>query len=440
MEILTTDDSKKLLRAQLQADTELLIRVPGDEGRNTATIRLQPVAATQNEPRVEIFGAPLQPDVRYHLLAGTTYTLFAWTNATVEIAGSHLLVRNVMRSGTRSLTRPILEFHCLTQERRSEAEKLGSVGPVTLICGRDGLTKTLIARSLCSYAARSGWRPLYVDLDCGELQSVGIPGTVGAAVIDFPTAVDDVMSLTHVAITYFVGTTDAQKMGPNGESVMSAQYTNYANALLGTIRDRLHQHKGNIYAASGAVVIVPELRDNSGVNYITDLIQEFGVTNIMTVGDDYLFHKLLAHPGIPSRVQVDKMSQSFLIAGTLPPEELLPIRFDDYFLGTGAVTLLPSQWTRRFERLEVLQLKEDGDQVVCANVERNALLGIVGCLAALFKMSKEGTPLNSTPVVYARVQSVDAVSITFLTTTHFTYPSEKLIVVVGSVRWITSAA
>lgn len=444
METITREDGKRVLRVHLPADSELVIRVPWSEGRCASSLKLQTPGGIHNEPRVEVYGAPLQPDVRYHLIPGMVYSVFAWSSGTVEVAGSALLIRNVMRSSTRSITRPIVEYHCLTQDRRSEAEKLGTIGPVTVICGRRGLTKSVVARSLCNYAARAGWKPLFVDLDCGELQTVGIPGTVGAAVIDFPLASDDVVAMTHVAVTFFVGATEPQRAGPNTEMVMSPQYVNFSNALMSTVRERLQQQKGGIYASSGAVVVLPELCDNSAVNYIVDLVQQYGVTGILTIGDDYLFHKLLARlstaQGEADGVQVDKLSQSYVLGGVLQQEVLLPLRFEEFFLGTGAVSLLPSNWLKRFEKLEVLQLREDGDQVVCVNVERSALQGIVGCIAALFKISKEESPLNSTPIAYARVQAVDAVGVTFFTTTHYTYPSEKLTAVIGSVRWITSGS
>lgn len=435
-------EERRGVTVPLPTDAEFCVVVPYEEPRCSATIRLLP-GVGMVDPRVDVCGSPLVVDVSYQLLPGSVVHVFAWSNASVRVEGSDVLLKNVFRSPARSIVRPIVEYHCSLHALRVEAEKVQGVGPTTVVCGSSTSGKAMVARSLCSYAARAGWKPLLVDLDCGVAQSVTIPGAIAAAVIDYPISVDQVLSQTALSLAYFVGNVEAQKT-VRGEATMYAPYAHYTQLLMSGVRERLMYHAGDQYAASGAIVLLPELKDNSGVNFVIDLSQRYGVTNVLCIGDDYLFHKLLAHFTAPQalmnsvKTTVGRMSQSFCSVPRPRIEFLLPLRYREYFLGSGAVNLHPSQWSKPFNSLEILLLKDDGDQAVLTAVEQDALQGIVGCVGALFPTAKTTSALQNAPSVFVRVQSVDPSGINFLTTTHHTFPSERLTLVVGSARWITS--
>lgn len=433
------EEGKVSVVVQLPADGELLVRVPGNEPRCHAVIKVvaEPGAS---DPKVDVAGAPLVPDIQYYLIPGICFTVFAWSNAVVHIEGSASLVKNVVRSPSRSATRAVVEFHCQLHKSRIVAEQTASCGPVTLVCGMNSSEKISVARSLCSYAARAGWKPLLVDLDCGASQTIGIPGSIGAAVVEYPMSIDEVISLSQVCTTFFTGSLDPQHVNSSGELVISLAYSHFSDILLRVCRKRLSMHCGDVYASSGSVVIVPELRDNSGVNYVADIAHAFGAAHILCIGDDYLFHKLFVRlSGTSDRgIHVDRLSQSNQLGVPSLDLKLLPRIFNNYFHGSGAVVLQPSQWTKCYTMLTILHVMEVNGQVVLVDVERNALQGIIGCIGALFLSSKVTSALQSSPLAYARIQSIDATGVSFLTTTHFTFPSERLTVVVGSVRWITS--
>lgn len=426
----------------LPSDSEVIISVPLNEQKCSAFIKaLAPTGS--NDPRIDLLGSPLVVDVTYYLLPGSTFTIFAWNTATIHIEGSEQLLKNIIRGSAKSITRPLVEYHCILHSYRVSAEKERSLGPITLVCGSHNSGKANIVRTLCNYAARAGWKPLLVDMDPSGNQMVGLPGSIGAAIVEYPVTIDETMSLSLVCTTYFVGSSEIQSFDRAGESKISAAYTHFSKMLLNAMRDRLTAHSGDIYGCSGSIVLVPELQCNAGLNFISEIIQQYSVSNVLCIGDDDMFHLLynrydkgLSEQG--DRVRVDRLSHNFSVVPCAGADVLLPIKYSEYFLGSGATVLHPSQWSKPFSNVDVLVLKEENDQVILSSVPKDELQGIVGCIGAIY-LSRSSNALQSPPLVYARIQTIDPAGVYFLTTTHFTFPSEKLTLLVGNVRWITSS-
>ncbi|CCW64317.1 unnamed protein product [Phytomonas sp. EM1] len=425
---------------QLSAESELFIKVPQSEPRCSARIVVQ--SASGSDARVEFLGTPLFVDVSYYLIPGEQVVLFTWTNAIILVEGSDLLLKNVFRTSTRPLSRAIIEYHSFLHDIRAASENGLREGPITLLCGRDDSSKVATAKSLCNYATRTGWKPLLVDLDCRRSPILGVPGSLSASVIEFPITLDEIFSQTHVSITFFVGTTEPQQQ--TEEKMLSPSYVHYSRFLLKCCNDRLSKHSSDIFGWSGMIVILPELNDNAAVNFITEIVEAHNISHILTFGDDYLFHKLYMQYSIRGgshrrrKLLVDRISKGHCYTPFPPLEQILPGIFRNYFHGSGPIILQPSQWLKSFETLEILRFKESIDQVQLITVEKEELQGIVGCIGALFHFDKISTPLNLSPFAYVRVHSIEPTGVVLLTTTTFTFPSDRLILVVGTVRWITS--
>ena len=78
-----------------------------------------------------------------------------------------------------------------------------------MICGAQDVGKTTLSRILLNYGVRLGRRPIFIDLDVGQ-QSIGIPGTIGALMVERPS--DPVEGFDMKApIVYHFGHTN-----PNG--------------------------------------------------------------------------------------------------------------------------------------------------------------------------------------------------------------------------------
>lgn len=431
----------KSLVVTIPADGELIIAVPLNEPKCSSSIELQPSTGL-TDSRVDVAGSPLVADISHYLLPGTTVNVFAWTASAVKIEGTEQLLRNVIRSSTKSVTRPIVEYHCVLHTQRVAAQQSQAMGPVTLVCGGRLSGKEFVVRSLVNYAARAGWKPLLVDLDPSVHQMIGLPGSIGAAIVDYPVPPDEIVSLSLVSTTFFVGSTEVQKTDKLGEPSMSAAYVHFTKQLLTCMRERLSTHVNDLYGSSGAIVLVPEVHGTSGLNFVSDMIQQYDISSVLCLGDDDLFLSLYSrhdrgHAGQPDFVKVDRISHNFSVVPPPSSDVLLPLRYSEYFSGAGAIGLHPSLWSKPFNNIDVLLLREDQGQVVLAAVPKDELLGVVGCIGALY-LSKSVSALQSSPIVYARVEKIDPEGIHFLTSTHYTFPSEKLVLLVGSVRWITS--
>ncbi|KAL7701619.1 beta-sandwich domain of polyadenylation factor [Lotmaria passim] len=431
----------KSLVITIPTDGELIIAVPLHEPKCSSSIKLEPSTGLADS-RVDVAGSPLIADISYFLLPGTTINVFAWSSSAVRIEGSEQLLRGVVRSSTKSITRPIVEYHCVLHMQRVAAQQSQSLGPLTLVCGGNLSGKGTVVRSLVNYAARAGWKPLLVDMDPSAYQMIGLPGSIGAAIVDYPIPLDEVMALSLVITTFFVGSTEVQRTDKLGEATMNAAYVHFTKQLLTCVRERLSTHVNNLYGCSGAIVLLPEVHGSSGVSFVSEIIQQYDVSSVLCLGDDDLFHSLYlrhdrGYANQPDFVKVDRISHNFSVIPPLSPEVLMPVKYNEYFFGAGAVGLHPSQWSKPFNNIDVLMLKEEQGQVILSAVPKDELLGVVGCIGALY-LSKSVSALQSSPVVYARVEKIDPEGIHFLTSTHYTFPSEKLFLLVGSVRWITS--
>ncbi|CAJ1027887.1 N-terminal beta-sandwich domain of polyadenylation factor [Leishmania utingensis] len=431
----------KSISVTIPADGELIITVPSNEPKCSASIKLEPFSGTADS-QVDVAGSPLVTDISYYLLPGVTLNVFAWTTSVVRIEGSEQLLRGVIRTSTKSITRPLVEYHCVLHTQRVAAEKTQSCGPMMLICGGQLAGKIMVARTLANYAARAGWKPILVDMDPGVQQMVGLPGSIGAAIVDYPLSLDEIMALSFVSTTYFVGTTEVESFNKLGEAFTGAAYVHFSKLLLNCVRERLLIHSHDLYGFSGAIILLPEVHGSAGMNVISELIQQYDISNVLCLGDDDLFHTLyLRHDrgntALSNYVKIDRISHNFSVVPPVNADAVMPLKYSDYFLGTGAVDLHPSQWSKPFNNIDVLILKEEHGQVVLSPVPKEELQGIVGCIGALYS-PKSGSALQASPVAYARVQTIDPTGVCFLTSTHFTFPSEKLTLLVGSVRWITS--
>ncbi|CBH09887.1 hypothetical protein, conserved [Trypanosoma brucei gambiense DAL972] len=432
---------------RLQAGSELVVVVPYSTERCSATLKVVSGAGGL-EPRVDVLGAPVIVDVSYNLPPGITFTVFTWSNANIRIEGSKQLVQNCFRSTTHPFARSIVEYHCLIHNARLLADKQGLFGPMVLICGQNDTEKHAISRTLSSYAARTGWAPQFVDLDCGMGQLLSTPGTVAACVSECPMTLDEDTSTGPLSVAFFVGSTEPQVKGVSGEWNMFAPYVHYCRLLLSCVSERIARHKGGAGGSSGAIIVLPELRGSNGLLFVVDIIRQFNISHILCVGDDFLFCGL--HERIPrlrehmaSRVggdiRLDKLSGSPHFPSPDTRTERLSSIMERYFFGGGAVDLQPSEINRRYANIEILLLKEANGQAVVSPVEQDALEGVVGCVGSLFESSAihEKGALSLAPFALARVQGIDANGVSLLVSTHSVIP-ERLTMIVGAFRWVTS--
>nr|CCD13479.1 unnamed protein product [Trypanosoma congolense IL3000] len=432
---------------RLTAGSELVVVVPYETERCFANLKVTSVVGCL-DPRVDILGAPGVVDVPYNLVPGVIFTVFAWSNAIVRIEGSKQLIKNCYKSTTHSFTRPIVEYHCLIHNARLLADKQTLFGPMVIVCGRNDAEKHAVARSLVSYATRTGWSPQLVDLDPGVSQMLGSPGTISAGIIEYPLTLDEETTAGPLSVSFFVGSSEAQIKGVSGEVNMYIPYVHYSRLLLSCVSERISRHIGGVSGSSGAIIVLPELRGNSGLLFITDLVRRFNISHVLCIGDDFFFSGL--HEKVPklcdyigsrdlTDIRIDKLSESFHYQPLDNRPERLSFMIEQYFFGGGAVDIQPSEIRRRYTNITILILKDVDGHIAVSPVEQEALEGIVGCVGALFEASatNEKDTLSLAPFALARVQGIDANGVSLLVSTHSALP-ERLSMIVGNLRWVTT--
>lgn len=328
---------------------------------------------------------------------------------------------------------------------RQEAETRREVGPLVVLCGSSVYGKKVIGRSLCSYAARSGWKPLLVDLDNSPSQMVGIPGSVGTAIVEYPIVLDEVISQTHFTFSFYTGSLEAQYLTQEGLSIRPS-YQHFSSLLLDVVMERLQAHAGTTYGPSGAVIILPDLAGGSGAHFVSDLAEskKYPISHILCCGDDYLFHKLYSRfcqnvPPAQVRTRVDKISPSYVTQPTVPASAALPRLFTNFFDGEGSTNLSHYIWQKTLNRVDIYVIRDDErkKQPVLLAVEKEALEGFVGCIAALYTFKHSQNLLTASPFAMGKINSVDGAGVHFLTSTPS--PPDRLCAIVGSVRWLVGS-
>jgi polyribonucleotide 5'-hydroxyl-kinase len=75
--------------------------------------------------------------------------------------------------------------HVILNQKRIEAKQASAQGPRTIVVGPVDAGKSTLCRILVNYAVRSGWEPLFVDLDIGQGELCP-PGSISACPIHVP--------------------------------------------------------------------------------------------------------------------------------------------------------------------------------------------------------------------------------------------------------------
>ena len=72
---------------------------------------------------------------------------------------------------------------------RKEAMQGQKAGPCTMVVGPTDAGKSTLCKVLTNYAVRTGWEPLFVDLDVGQ-GMITVPGNIAAVHLTAPIDVE----------------------------------------------------------------------------------------------------------------------------------------------------------------------------------------------------------------------------------------------------------
>ena len=228
--------------------------------------------------------------------------------------------------------------HHIINEKRKEALKSNSIGPVVLIAGWSSSGKTTLCNIFLNYAIKLGWSPTYVDLDLSN--EIFTPGTLAACTIDFPLPnyffMDNGISLFHGQtnidmnenlyelqvkemadlvrlklendLNNFLNkynleknvTNKSQKFNqlglpsnPNSQINTPNPYNMQTNQVFGNIFEESYiSSETPTLFASGAIVNCPTFKDNSKDKIYSMIIKAFNCDLVYIIENQRLYHEL----------------------------------------------------------------------------------------------------------------------------------------------------
>ncbi|KXZ44284.1 hypothetical protein GPECTOR_70g515 [Gonium pectorale] len=162
------------------------------------TFTLQPL----DDGSAEVFGTEL-PRGRSVALAGHKLAVFTWEGCKVTVQGEPA----VMYVADETPMAAYVNAHQTLNQRREEASKAapGSAacrGPVVAVLGPTDSGKSTLCRLLGNWAVRSGWQPVFVDLDVGQ-GTITVPGCLAALPLEQPADVADGWSADIPLVFYY---------------------------------------------------------------------------------------------------------------------------------------------------------------------------------------------------------------------------------------------
>lgn len=465
-DVVPTEMDDTFTDFDLQKDGELRVYVPADE--RGASVRMLPHA----DSRCEVFGAPMQPDVAYHVQPGAAFAVFAWTASVIRLHGSKVFRCSAGRCSITNY-KALAELHATIHASRVAAQNekvpLQRMGPRVVVTGALGTGKHTVAKTLANYGARNGWPVVLVDLDpCNSL--VTVPGAVGAAVWEYPSSLDEGL-MAAVTTSYFVGSTAIQQ----GGCAVSRAYSSAVNNVLEVMEQRLSAHTSDPAGWAGAIIVVPHLRGKAGADFIVDsVIERCAATHVISLGEDFFMAALLGHleaqssslrtpvkgaSAPDSRLFVSRGSEVTLFSlspGTGPcrrsdsqTRRLIAARWREYFYGLPPhLQLQPLRFRRAerevrlysiVERSSLATATDGGVSYQRIDLTAAHLRGTKNDIAAVVDTLSEATAITASVLCYIHITEVDVVTsdVTFLSPVHESALPKPLMAIVGSaLTWL----
>ncbi|XP_064647786.1 polyribonucleotide 5'-hydroxyl-kinase Clp1-like [Lineus longissimus] len=161
---------------KLEADTELRFEV-----EHNASVQLELV-----EGKAELFGSELTKNKRYSFPSQSKVAIFTWQGCILMLSGK-TEVAYIAKDTPMTM---YVNTHAALEQMRQAADSDKSRGPRVMVVGPTDVGKTTVCSILLNYAVRVGRAPVFVDLDVGQ-SNIGIPGTIGALIVERPADVED---------------------------------------------------------------------------------------------------------------------------------------------------------------------------------------------------------------------------------------------------------
>ena len=211
--------------------------------------------------------------------------------------------------------------HFLLNQFREERMKNGEIGPRVVICGSSFSGKKTLCKILINYATKTGWKPIFVDLDINS-NDIAINGSIGAAVLEerYPENSEEFFEIKNKILFWHGYYYYSQKkfyeeqikvlngMVNEKLEVLRAKYmekfkdSNFQNDIY---KDLFFANERNTFA-SGSIIKTPTYTEELGFNTYKIIIESSEADVILVLDHDGLFKKLTKEFPLKKIIKLNK--------------------------------------------------------------------------------------------------------------------------------------
>ncbi|KXJ28151.1 Protein CLP1-like [Exaiptasia diaphana] len=175
-----------------------------------------------------------------------------------------------------------LNLHMALEQMREKADKPDKqdLGPRVMVVGPTDVGKSTLCHLLLNYAVRMGRRPVYIDLDVGQ-GTIGVPGSMGALLIERPADIEEGFSL-QAPLVYCFGHTSPS----NNEKL----YNKISSTLADVVFQRFEKNKKAM--TSGFVINTCGWVTGLGYRILVHAAKELKVNVIVVLDQERLYNDL----------------------------------------------------------------------------------------------------------------------------------------------------
>lgn len=319
----------------------------------------------------EMFGTELMKGYKYTFPAGAKVAIFTWQGGTIALTGTPEVVYEAKETPMNFY----VNISGALEQACKKAQNENGKAPTVLIAGPTDVGKSTLARILLNYSVRRGRTPIYADMDVGQ-GSIGVPGTIGAVVVERPADIEEGFSLVAPIVFH---------MGHTSPGDNEALYLLLISRLAEVVKLKMNADSKVKY--SGVVINTCGWVKGFGKESLLRIATEFEVEVILVLDQERLFNELVRD--LPKFVTVGSLSKlifkpeflfinlnlisvlfSFLISQILfTPKsggvversrqfriEARDSRIREYFYGSGKMSFYPHSFDVHFSQLKIYKI------------------------------------------------------------------------------------
>ena len=348
---MTTTTTKKIWNLKPNSELRFEIQHSGQYKKQTLKLKLV-------DGMAEIFGVELVKNKEYVFSSGQNGALFTYRGCRIESEGEGVDLNSDLYQSEDSIMNDVLTIHGTLQDLRAEAEDMEEDGPRVAIVGPKDTGKSSVASILTAYAVRTGYEPIFVELDVAQGNAAST-GSMSASQIDGSCLNAEIGLEMLCPITYF--------FGHQHPSVNKLVYSNIVDRLAEHINNRLES--AGAKKSSGLIVNTSSwVEGREAYGHLKSVLVKLGITTVIVtkeklrarlksdIGNTVDVIYLASPPGVVTREKDHR-------------KDISNRQLKRYFYGSPSAysgKLLPASLGLKFDEIEVYavdQTFEIGDHM-----------------------------------------------------------------------------